>query len=152
MTPEESKQLTRRAYESIFNEGRVDDIGSYLAPDMVDHDQPSFSFGADVRDTAARIRMAFPDVRFTIEAQVAEGDRVLTRWTAAGTHLGELNGVAGSGRSVRVEGMFLDRIEGGRIAESWSSWDALGLLQQLGLVPAPNRPGAAADEAVPSAS
>lgn len=139
MTPEENKQLVWRVYESIFNEGRVDEVDTYLAPDMIDHDQPSFSFGKDPREAAARIRTAFPDVRFTVEAQIAEGDCVLTRWTAAGTHLGELNGVPGSARSVRVEGMFLDRVDGGRITESWSSWDALGLLQQLGLVPALDR-------------
>ena len=140
MTPEENKRMVRRAYESIFNEGWVDEMDTYLAPNVIDHDQPSFSFGADPRETATHIRAAFPDVRFTVEAQIAEGDLVLTRWTATGTHLGDLNGVPASGRTARVEGMFFDRVDGGRIAESWSSWDALGLLQQLGLVPALGRP------------
>ena len=82
-------------------------------------------------------RTAFPDLRLTIEAQVSEGDLVVTRWKASGTHQGELFGIAPTGKQATVTGISLTRVSGGKIAEDWTNWDTLGLLQQLGAVPAP---------------
>jgi steroid delta-isomerase-like uncharacterized protein len=70
-----------------------------------------------------------------IEDQVAEGDKVVTRWTATGTHKGELMGIPPSGKKVRVTGIAIDRLEDGKIVESWSSFDQLGMLQQIGAIP-----------------
>jgi predicted ester cyclase len=100
--------------------------------------------GADCRiGPSLRVQMmlsanfaAFPDMQATIEDQIAEGDMVVTRWTARGTHQGELMGIPPSGIAVAVTAIVIDRIVGGKIAETWTSYDALGLLQQIGAVPA----------------
>ena len=80
-------------------------------------------------------RGAFPDAQIIIEDQLAEGDMVATRWTARGTHQGELLGVPPSGNRVEVAGMTISRAEGGKIAEEWNNYDALGLMQQIGAIP-----------------
>jgi steroid delta-isomerase-like uncharacterized protein len=79
---------------------------------------------------------AFPDLRIVFADAVAGGDRVVTRWRFEGTHDGPLAGLAPSGKRVSVEGIRIDRIEGGKIAESWMQWDTLGLLEQLGALAA----------------
>ena len=78
---------------------------------------------------------AFPDGRWTIEGQVAEGDKVATRWSFTGTHQGELMGVAPTGKRVTASGMVIDRIVEGKIVEEWEEWDALGMMQQMGATP-----------------
>ena len=78
-------------------------------------------------------RTAFPDLHFEIVDLLAEGDKVLTRWVLTGTHRGEFLGIAPTGKAIRVEGMSLDRIEGGLVAEGFDGWDALGLRRQLGV-------------------
>ncbi len=82
-------------------------------------------------------RSAFPDAQVTIDDIIAEGDRVVTRWTIRATHKGELMGIAATGKQVAFTGMAISRIEGRRIAEDWVISDALGLMQQLGAVPLP---------------
>lgn len=81
-------------------------------------------------------RTAFPDTCFTIEEMIAEGDTVVTRWTARGTHKGDLMGVLPTHKRVTVTGITINRITRGKIAESWDNWDTHGLMQQLGAVPA----------------
>jgi predicted ester cyclase len=78
---------------------------------------------------------AFPDLQFTVEDEIAEGDKVTTRYTARGTHRGELMGMAPTGKHVTVTGIFISRVEEGKLAEMWLNWDALGLMQQLGVIP-----------------
>jgi predicted ester cyclase len=77
---------------------------------------------------------AFPDARYTVEDQLAEGEKVLTRWSCIGTHKGELMGIAPTGKLVRISGMLTDRIVDSKIVEEWSEWDALGMMQQMGVV------------------
>jgi predicted ester cyclase len=84
----------------------------------------------------ARSHNAFPDLRVTIEDQVAEGDEVATRWTVRGIHRGEMMGTAATGNRVTFTGTQTDYISGGKIVESWSNWDTLGMLHQIGAVPA----------------
>jgi predicted ester cyclase len=79
--------------------------------------------------------MAFPDTHFTIDAMVAEGDLVATRWTAQGTHTGDLMGIAPSGQRVTVTGMNINRVVNGKLSEGWGNFDQLGLLQQIGAIP-----------------
>jgi predicted ester cyclase len=85
--------------------------------------------------TARVFRGAFPDTRITIEDQVAEGDRVVTRWTARGTHQGDLMGIPPSGVSGEIGGVTINRISRGKIAATWGSYDLLGLMRQIGAVP-----------------
>ena len=79
---------------------------------------------------------AFPDLHYTIEDQIAEGDRVVTRWTAVGTHKGELMGIPPTGQQAVVTGITINRFVGEKVVEGWNNWDGLGMMQQLGVVPA----------------
>ncbi len=82
-------------------------------------------------------RNAFPDMQFTIEDVIAEGDEVVVRWTFRGTHQGELMGTPPINNQVTVTGMSIERVSGDKIVETWDNYDALGLMQQLGVIPEP---------------
>lgn len=137
---EENKALVRREAEEIFSKGNLDAAEELYAPDYVGHEPttPEDIRGIEgARQFAAEFREAFPDLRITVEDQVAEGDRVATRFTSRGTHQGELEGIAPTGNRVEVTGLVISRIAGGKIAEDWTYYDALGLMQQIGVVPTP---------------
>jgi steroid delta-isomerase-like uncharacterized protein len=106
---------------------------------VVDHglppDVPPTREGA--KQFAAAFWQAFPDGRMEVDAQIAEGDLVVTRWTATATHLGDLLGIPPTGQSVVVSGINVDRVAGDKIVEVWSQFDQVGMLQQLGVMPAP---------------
>jgi len=136
---EENKDLARRFMEEAYNKGNVDFIDEVVASDYVAHDPTSPEGTGGGADGAKRFvemyRSAFPDLRMTVEDLIAEGDKVVTRWTARGTHQGELMGIPPSGNRVEVTGINVDRIEGGKFMETWSNYDALGMMQQIGAVP-----------------
>ncbi|WP_346924733.1 ester cyclase [uncultured Arthrobacter sp.] len=139
MSAETNKALARRLTEEAFNAGNIDVLDELLATGIVNHDSaaPESTVGLDAaRASIEGYRTAFPDLRVTIEDQIADDDRVVTRWSAKGTHQGELMGMPATGKQTTVTGITIDRIEDGRIAESWTNWDTLGMLQQLGVVPA----------------
>jgi predicted ester cyclase len=92
-----------------------------------------------LKELAAGYLRAFPDLRMSIEDQIAEGDRVVTRWTAQGTHKGSLEGIAPTGKAVKVTGIVVDRFAGGKWVEEWESFDELGMMQQIGAIPAASR-------------
>jgi steroid delta-isomerase-like uncharacterized protein len=140
-TMTEREALARRFIEDGFNEGRLEVLDEVVSDDFVSHD-PQVRLGglrgpAAGRSVITTYRGAFPDLRMTIDDVVAQGDRVAIRWTATGTHSGELHGLAPTGRSVTVTGMTIQRLAAGRIVEAWSNWDTLGLLQQIGASPTP---------------
>jgi steroid delta-isomerase-like uncharacterized protein len=140
-TMTEREALARRFFEEAFNEGRLEVLDSVVSDDYRSHDPqdplPALQGPAAARATVEHYRAAFPDVRFTIEDVVDQRDRVAIRWTATGTHRGELNGLAPTDRSVTVSGITIQRMAGGRVTEAWTSWDTLGLLQQIGAAPSP---------------
>jgi steroid delta-isomerase-like uncharacterized protein len=141
---EENKALARRFFEA-WNEGDLDAFDEVMAPDAVGHD-PQDPFGAqtgpeNAKQLASMYREAFPDVHFTVDEQIAEGDLVVSRWTATGTHEGELMGIPGTGKQSTITGISIDRVEGGQIVEGWTNWDTLGMMQQLGLVQAAQTAG-----------
>jgi steroid delta-isomerase-like uncharacterized protein len=114
-------------------------VDELLAPDYVSHapGDPELSRGPeDIKEIVRAYHAAFPDLTFTVEKQVAEGDMVVTRWIACGTHQGEFMGVPPSGRRIEVSGMSMDRISGSRIVENWNNWEALEMMQQIGAIPA----------------
>jgi steroid delta-isomerase-like uncharacterized protein len=124
--------------EEVFNKGRLELADEIVAPNAIDHDPalPEPVVGPEgSKQLVAGYRAAFPDVRITIDDQIAEGDRVVTRWTARGTHKGDLWGISPTGNEATVTGITIDRIEGGQIVESWTNWDTLGLMQQIGVIP-----------------
>jgi steroid delta-isomerase-like uncharacterized protein len=136
---DENKAVTRKVFEA-FDTGDVDNLSDVVASDAVDHDpyNPHASEGIEgLKKQIAMYRDAFPDLRMTVEDQIAEGDKVVTRWTAVGTHQGEVMGVPASGKTVTVTGIGIDRLENGVIVEVWGSWDTLGMLQQMGAIPEP---------------
>jgi steroid delta-isomerase-like uncharacterized protein len=136
---DQNKQISRRLLEDAFSAGRYDVIDEVVAPNFVIHD-PSVTEEMrgpnGIRQLIETYRSAFPDLQAKVEEQIAEGDRVATRWSAHGTHRGPLLGIDATGKEASVTGITIDRIQNGRIVESWSNWDTLGLLQQLGVVPA----------------
>jgi predicted ester cyclase len=137
----ENKTTARRILEEAFGKGDLKVIDQCIASSHVDHDPanpPSMPNGpAGIKMIVQTYRGAYPDLRMTIDDQIAEGDRVVTRWTARGTHQGPLGEIAPTGRKVTVTGITIDRLLGGKIAESWTTWDYAGMLQQLGAMPRP---------------
>ncbi len=139
---EENKAILRRVTDEVFSQGNLDLVDELFAADYVLHD-PGIP-GGELRGTedfkqrwVSMFRTAFPDLRLSVEDQVAEGDKVVTRYAGRGTHRGELMGIAPTGMEVSVGGIILSRVSGGRIEEEWNSFDALGMMQQLGVVPGP---------------
>ena len=133
-TDVDNKRIISEIIEKALNQGRLDEIGDYFAADLVEHD-PHQVHGADpIEAFAAAVRAfrsAFPDSQMIIEDQIAEEGRVATRWRMRGTHLGEFMGIQASNRPVEINGIFFDRLENGRIVETWANYDLHGLLQQL---------------------
>jgi steroid delta-isomerase-like uncharacterized protein len=131
---EDNKQVARRFFDA-WTRGDLDAFDDLIAADAIDHD-PHNPFAGEtgpqvLRQAAAMYRAAFPDIVFTVEDQIAEGDYVATRWTARGTHDGELNGMPATGAAIETTGISIDRFVGGKSVEVWTNWDALGLMTQL---------------------
>jgi len=145
MQPEENKAVVRRFLEEVFRGGNLELADELFTPDYVLHDfaVPKEMRGPEgMKRYMSMYRAAYPDTSFTIEDQVAEGGKVVTRWTGRGTHQGELMGIPPTGERVTVTGIEFDRVSGGRIEETWVSYDALGMMQQLGVIPPPEQAGA----------
>ncbi len=139
---EENKAVVRREFEEMFNQGgNVDAAEEIYTPDYVGH-EPTFgdSHGVEgAKQFAADFRQAFPDLQTTIEDMVAEGDKVVTRFSARGTHQGETEYLGPpTGNSFEVTGITIERFSDGKIVEDWTNFDALGLMQQLGLMEQPS--------------
>jgi steroid delta-isomerase-like uncharacterized protein len=135
---EENKALVRRQEEELFSRGNLDAADEIYAPDYVGHDpsNPEDIRGLEAaKQAASEYRQAFPDLQVTVEDLMAEGDRVAARLRFRGTHLGELDGIAPTGRRVDCTGIVISRMEGGKIAEDWANFDDLGMRQQLRLIP-----------------
>ncbi len=136
---EQNKALVRRSTEEIWNNGNLALADEIYAANYVAHDPanpPDLGSGPEaVKKLVTMYRTAFPDVQLTIEEIIAEGDQVVTRWTARGTHKGDLMGIAATGKQTTVTGMGITRIAGGKIQEAWGNWDTLGMMQQLGVAP-----------------
>jgi steroid delta-isomerase-like uncharacterized protein len=146
MPAEENNQLVRRTFEEAWNRGELNTVYEIFDARHVSH-----GVGVELPDgpdgfkqLIAVYRAAYPDIHFTVEDQLAEGDKVAIRWSATGTHEGELMGIAPTGKQVTLTGMAISRIVDGKIMETWNSFDALGQLQQLGVIPAAGQGGDAA--------
>ena len=138
---QENKTIARRVCEEVFSaQGDLEVADELFAPNFVGHDpaSPEDIRGPDgVKEFASMFRNAFPDVQLSVEEQVAEGDMVVTRWIASGTHQGELMGIAPTGNRVTVAGTSVERIVNGKIEETWDNYDALGMMQQIGAILSP---------------
>ncbi len=144
MSTNEHKAIIQRAMDA-FNQGDWAAIDLLFAPHYIDHDRSRAALppGPEgIKQAWRMFRAAFPDLTGTIEDMVAEGDKVAVRATLRGTQQGELLGIPTTGRQVTVMLIDINRIEAGTFVERWAETDMLGLLQQLGAVPAPSQSGA----------
>jgi steroid delta-isomerase-like uncharacterized protein len=140
MTDTERKAFARRQIEELWNKGNLDFAEECFTPDYVSHDpaSPEEIRGPEgFKQNVAAVRAAFPDFRMEIVDQVAEGEKVVTRYVATGTQEGELAGIPPTGKRVEVPGMGIDYYSDGKIRESWEYYDVMGMMQQLGVVPYP---------------
>ena len=136
MSVEENKALVRRFFDA-FGRNDFAALEAVTSQDVVYHTAPpGLSAGIEgYRELMAMYVSAFPDVQITVDDMIAEGDKVVTRFTAHGTHQGELQGIAPTGKPVTVTGIETMRVSGGKIVEGWVEFDQLGMLQQLGVIP-----------------
>ena len=138
---EENKALARRSWEVVTG-GSLDTLEDAFAEvytqDFILHELDEDIVGIEgLTQFVSMIRSAIPDLRITIEDDMAEGDKVVTRWIGQGTHQGELMGVAPTGNQLTFTGITIHRIEDTKIVEEWSNWDALGVMRQIGVGPSP---------------
>jgi steroid delta-isomerase-like uncharacterized protein len=134
----DNKSIVRDFIDGLFTRADLGAVDTYLAEDFINHDPP-FGVSSDregMRSAGAMMRAAFPDWHSEVHDLIAEGDLVVERFTASGTHRGEVMGVAGTGRTVSLLGINIFRLRDGLIIERWGRLDDLGLLRQLGLAPA----------------
>jgi steroid delta-isomerase-like uncharacterized protein len=139
MSTEDNKALVRRYLEEVFNKKNLAAIDELIAPNHIDHSAAAARSPAGPEGSRQLIGMmltAFPDLHVTVEDMIAEGDKVVFRMTMRGTQQGAFGSIPPTGKQVAVSTIDIVRIEGGKIAEEWGIDDMLGMLQQLGLVPA----------------
>jgi predicted ester cyclase len=139
---EENKTKVRRLLEEGFGQGKVDVVDEVLRSDFVCYDPNSEAGeirGADtIKGEIEYFRIAAPDLTYTVEDQVAEGDKVVSRYRVSGTHQGEFFGVPGTGNRVEFTGIQIDRFdESGKMVEEWPEYDLLGAMRQIGAIPEP---------------
>ncbi len=136
MKHEQNKAIVRGYLNELVNKGNLSAFESYFSEDVVLNNSIK-----DVKQFIARTRainkVAFPDQQLTIEDQIAEGDKVVTRVSFQGTHQGEFNGIAPTGKQVKYSGMAMDRIANGKVVEMWHMMNIQELLRQLGATPSP---------------
>jgi predicted ester cyclase len=136
MPTQQTQEITEyeRVWVEGLNRGDVSGADEAFARDCVIHITGSPDLGVDAfKQMVSALLAAFPDIRFTIEEQIVAGDKVATRWTAAATNTGSLGDVPPTGKSVRIDGLILDRVADGKVVERWEQWDQMGMLRQLGL-------------------
>jgi steroid delta-isomerase-like uncharacterized protein len=134
---ESNKDIVRRQVEEIWNRGNLDASVEFYAADFVIHGVPAeFPKGIEgVKFSVGGLRAAFPDLHFTIDDLIAEGDKVVNRWTWTGTHKAEYFGIPPSGKKVTSTGISIVRFADGKMVEGWNASDQLDLMQQLGAIP-----------------
>lgn len=140
MSAEDNKDVVRRHFEECWRQGNLAVVDDLLDITYVSHAPPPPGVGSDregFKQIVTLFRSVFPDIHYTVEDQLAEGDKVATRWTARGAHRGPFMGLPPSGKEVTFTGIFIDRIVDGKCVEHWGAIDRLGMMEQLGAVPGP---------------
>jgi predicted ester cyclase len=143
MSAEHNKAIVRRMVEEVQSQHQIGLVDQLFAADFVDHSVPP-GLPPDregVKMQFAMFFQAFPDLRVVIHEQVAEADRVVTRKTFHGTHQGDLMGIAPSSRPVAFDVIDILRVREGKITDHWNLVDQLGLMRQIGVIPAPEQVG-----------
>jgi steroid delta-isomerase-like uncharacterized protein len=131
---EQNKLNMHRSFAEAWSQGNPDAVDELCTPDHVYYDPSGPVRGTEaVKHFIAQYRTAFPDLHFTLEDVIAEGDKVVARWTAVGTHQGDFFGISATGKQGTVTGITIARVAvDGKFAESWTNLDSLGMLQYIG--------------------
>jgi len=133
----QNKKLVRQTFDQIWNQGNLAIIDERFASDYVGHSSVPIHGSEGAKGFVTAMRSAFPDYHYTAEDEISEGDRVVHRWTARGTHEGAFQGIPPTGKQITLRGISIYRLANGKLVEGWTTADLLGLLQQLGAVPTP---------------
>ena len=144
MSEQDNKAVVRRYYDEVLNLRTIDLLDELAVEDYVEHDPfPGQGNGlADLKARVAGLCSAFNPLQFTIQDVIAEGDKVVVRWTYAGTHSGSFMGIPATGKEFGIAGIDIHVVTGGKLAEHWHVVDQLAQMQQLGLIPQPEAAGA----------
>jgi len=136
MSIEENKVLAYRILEEIFSQGNLSHIDELFAPDIVIHDPDKELRGMEqVKQGILRLREAFPDLYYTVEDIIAEGDKVVMRFIGQGTHRGEFRGVPPTDKEMTYTGIMILRFVESKVVDYWAVSDVLGIFRQLGVIP-----------------
>lgn len=144
MSVEENKALVRKFFEEVWNNRNLDALDELYSEDFTLHALwQNTSAGGAIEATGIEPAKkviggwftGFPDIKVTVEDQVAEGDLVGSRHSSHGTHQADFMGIPASGKEATVTGMTITRIADGKMVEAWTCWDALGMFEQLGMAP-----------------
>ena len=139
MSAEESKAIVRR-YLGVYEQGNIELLDELLAPDYINHTPatPDLPTGPEgVKGVVTMFRGAMLDLRVVVEDMIAEDDKVAVRYTLEGTHEGELFGVPPTGQQLSIKSITVERVSNGKIRDHWRVTDSLDMIQQLGVIPAP---------------
>ena len=135
----DNKAIVRQLYEEVWNKRRLELVDEIISPSHALHD-PNLSGSAvgpeAYKRQVTRFITAFPDLRFTVEDIVGEKEKLAVAWTISGTHKSEFMGIPATNKKVSVDGITINHIVNAKIMDSYVSWDAWGMMQQLGVVPA----------------
>ena len=134
--PTDNRQIVQRFMDECWNQGNLNTVMELVANDCRYHDPvfPSLTSGAEnIKNHIQTCRSGFPDLMFTIDDTIAERDEVVVHWTGTGTHKGQFLGMPPTNKKASVTGTSIYRIEGSKIAEIWSNWNLMSLMEQLGI-------------------
>ena len=133
----ENEAIVRRYFEELCNQRKLDLADEIIAPEFVSHtpNSPPASGPEGVRALVAIYQDAL-EGQWDVQEMLSVDDRVVTRWVGRGRHVGEINGIPPTHKEIAVDAITLHRVADGKIAEDWTVWDTLGMLQQMGAVPA----------------
>jgi steroid delta-isomerase-like uncharacterized protein len=138
----ENKTIVRRLYDEVWNKRKLEVVDKLLSAShaLQEPDMSGSQVGPAVyKRRVVELTTGFPDLCFTVEDTIAEGEKVVACWTISGTHQNEYMGIPATGRKVSFEGITIHHIKNGKILDSYTRWDALGLMRQLGAIPAQRR-------------
>jgi len=144
MSTEQNKALVRKLVEEVINQGNISMIDEFLIPDFVEHEElpPGIPPGREAPKTLfTMLRSAFPDLKATIEHLIAEGDEVVLHMTWTGTQKGDFMGIPPTGKRISINVIDILGIAEGKFVEHWGVMDSMAMMQQLGVVPAPDQAG-----------
>jgi steroid delta-isomerase-like uncharacterized protein len=133
----ENKATLQRFFDELFTQGDLNVADELVAANYLNHNAvPGETPGREgLKQFVAYLHRAWADLNFAVEDQIAEGDKVTTRFTITGTHQGEFAGVPATGKPIRIQAINIHRVTDGQIQEAWVEWDAMGMMQQLGVMP-----------------